>query len=188
MKTNANRAVRFIKVIMLTLITSIVPYTILAQEKYATNTVKYPISKLTTDIDLQHIKEEINNENIAQLSFSKIQRNKSGELIGIKTQFKDNNGYSQVNSQYRSDGISPFFLVINSNEKEKTYLSIENDVISTAYRQSHDLSDEYIEDEATSVEDMMKMIKEDMQKQQEMIEQLMKQSEQETTSKTSKKY
>lgn len=101
-----------------------------AQDKTAlkikNTSFEYKIDKNTKDGDLEQIKNEINDEKIAKLEFSNLQRNEQGELISITTKFEDKNGSFQQSSQYSSMGITPFSVIIHEKENGHKYLELAN--------------------------------------------------------------
>ncbi len=92
--------------------------------KVKNTTIEYQINKNTKDSELEQIKKEVNDEKIANLVFSGIQRNDKGEMIAINTQFKDERGSSQSKSEYNSMGINPFSVIIHHKDNGSKYLEI----------------------------------------------------------------
>ncbi|MDR0229269.1 MAG: hypothetical protein LBI72_09420 [Flavobacteriaceae bacterium] len=150
--------------------------------KVKNTTVQYQISKQTTDKDLEEIKKEINQEKVAVLEFSNIKRNDKGEIIAINTQFKDERGSSQSKSEYNSNGINPFNVAIHQNEQGYKYLQINNGT-STAMpygkQQNNNLNAmSNLSEDALFAPDFMELMQAmqaDMQRQQDMMEQMMQQ-------------
>lgn len=99
-----------------------------AQEKESLNikstTIEYHINKNTKDTELELIKKEVNDQKVANLTFSNIKRNDKGEIISLKTQFKDERGSSQQKSEFNSNGITDFTVKINENEAGYRYLEL----------------------------------------------------------------
>lgn len=112
-----------------------------AQEKESLNikstTIAYHITKNTKDTELEEIKKEVNNEKIANLSFSNIKRNEKGEIIQLNTKFIDQRGSSQQKSEFNSSGIADFTVKIHSDESGTKYLELGTNS-NTALHTSHD--------------------------------------------------
>lgn len=99
-----------------------------AQEKESlkikSTTIEYHINKNTKDTELELIKKEVNDQKVANLTFSNIKRNDKGEIISLKTQFKDERGSSQQKSEFNSNGITDFTVKIKENEPGDRYLEL----------------------------------------------------------------
>ncbi|AJH15013.1 hypothetical protein [Myroides profundi] len=169
--------------------------TINAQDKEGLNikstTIEYHISKNTKDSELDEIKKEVNNEKIANLTFSNIKRNAKGELISLKTSFKDGRGSSQQKSEYNSNGIADFTVKIHQNESGERYLELgnrSNSVLNIAKDPhagralySDELDKEYEEFFAQDFMQLMKGIQEDMKAQQDLFLNLLREHEEANT-------
>lgn len=169
--------------------------TINAQDKEGLNikstTIEYHISKNTKDSELDEIKKEVNNEKIANLTFSNIKRNAKGELISLKTSFKDQRGSSQQKSEYNSNGIADFTVKIHQNESGERYLELGNrtkPMLNTANDPhaeralySEQANDEFEEFFAQDFMQLMKGMQEDMKAQQEMFFNLLREHEEAKT-------
>ncbi|AJA70049.1 hypothetical protein MYRA21_2940 [Myroides sp. A21] len=169
--------------------------TINAQDKEGLNikstTVEYHINKNTKDSELDEIKKEVNNEKIANLTFSNIKRNKKGELISLKTSFKDQRGSSQQKSEYNSNGIADFTVKIHQNESGERYLelgnrtnpilNIANDPQAGRALYSEQANDEFEEFFAQDFMQLMKGMQEDMKAQQDMFINLLREHEEAKT-------
>ena len=92
------------------------------------------ITKNTTDAEIKEHCEQIKNLYNIDLTFFNIKRNSNGEIISIKSEFKDNNRSGSSN-QSGNTPIKPFKFYYDENKKEMGYnmdinpLS-ENDQIS----------------------------------------------------------
>lgn len=156
--------------------------------KIKNTTIEYQIDKNTQDIDLEQIKQEVNDEKIATLNFSNIKRNDKGEIIAISTQFKDERGSSQQKTEYNSMGINPFSVVIHERENGEKYLEISNSVKNNLAQNNpyanFTMQQSLFDDDDSSTEDffsqdfmqLMKTMQEDMQEQQETFIQMMQQA------------
>ncbi|MDM1443025.1 hypothetical protein HX045_05295 [Myroides odoratimimus] len=165
--------------------------TVNAQEKEGLNikstTIEYHINKNTKDSELDEIKKEVNNEKIANLSFSNIKRNEKGELISLKTSFRDERGSSQQKSEYNSNGIADFTVKIHQNEAGERYLelgnrsnsmlNIANDPQAGRALYSEQANDEFEEFFAQDFMQLMKGMQEDMKAQQDMFINLLREHE-----------
>lgn len=151
--------------------------------KVKNTTIEYQINKNTKDSELEQIKKEVNDEKIANLVFSGIKRNNKGEMIAIKTQFKDERGSSQSKSEYNSMGINPFSVIIHHKDNGEKFLEIGgiNPTSSfgsqAAFMQNPfgSMLQEH-ESESFFANDMMELMKsmqEDMRNQQESFMKLM---------------
>ncbi|WP_158210857.1 hypothetical protein [Myroides phaeus] len=148
--------------------------------KVKNTTIEYQINKNTKDSELEQIKKEVNDEKIANLVFSGVKRNNKGEMIAIKTQFKDERGSSQSKSEYNSMGINPFSVVIHHKDNGEKYLEIGgiNPTASSAAFAQNPFGSMLQEQESESffANDMMELMKsmqEDMRNQQESFMKLM---------------
>ena len=169
--------------------------TVNAQEKEGLNikstTIEYHINKNTKDSELDEIKKEVNNEKIANLSFSNIKRNEKGELISLKTSFRDERGSSQQKSEYNSNGIADFTVKIHQNEAGERYLelgnrtnpllNIANDPQAGRALYSEQANDEFEEFFAQDFMQLMKGMQEDMKAQQDMFINLLREHEEALT-------
>lgn len=154
-------------------------------------TFSYEISKETTAADLEAIEKEINAEKVANLRFSNVKRNANNEIIKITTAFNDEKGSSQKKSEYNSQGIRPFSVIIHEKANGAKYLEITSDVQQFATRISEDvpmISDFLQQDFNTPFEDslgvpqdplldLIQSMQADMKQQQEMLQQLLKEKE-----------
>ncbi|MEK6450486.1 MULTISPECIES: hypothetical protein [unclassified Myroides] len=151
--------------------------------KVKNTTIEYQINKNTKDSELEQIKKEVNDEKIANLVFSGVKRNNKGEMIAIKTQFKDERGSSQSKSEYNSMGINPFSVVIHHKDNGEKYLEIgginpTSSFGSQAAFMQNPFGSMLQEQESESffANDMMELMKsmqEDMRNQQESFMKLM---------------
>lgn len=168
-----------------------------AQEKESlkikSTTVEYLINKDTKDNELEEIKKEVNNEKIANLTFSNIKRNDKGQIIAISTRFKDERGSSQQKSEYNSNGISDFTVKIHQSETGQRYLelgnksnqtlNIANDPQAGRALYSQELNEEYEDFFAQDFMQLMKGMQEDMKVQQEAFLKMLNEHEQEAAKK-----
>lgn len=97
-----------------------------AQQIDPDKTVKYNITKNTSDPELGDIAKNVNNENIGKLTFSKTKRNKQGELINLDMVFHDKDGGSLHKNQYNSEGIAAVDILLYENLEGERSLEIEN--------------------------------------------------------------
>ena len=75
------------------------------------------VNKNSTDEELERDSNEINEKDGINLKFSKIKRNKKGEIIGIKSTFKSEYGESGTYSVSGDKPISAFSFYINSDSE-----------------------------------------------------------------------
>jgi TonB-dependent SusC/RagA subfamily outer membrane receptor len=75
------------------------------------------VNKNSTDEELERDSYELNEKDGINLKFSKIKRNKKGEIIGIKSTFKSEYGESGTYSVSGDKPISAFSFYINSDSE-----------------------------------------------------------------------
>ncbi|WP_413513140.1 hypothetical protein [Myroides odoratus] len=174
------------------------PVATLAQEKeqvtIKNKTLAYEITKETTASDLELIQKEINAEKIATLRFSDIKRNAQNEIIGITTQFKDEQGSSQQKSEYNSQGIRPFSIKIHENTEGYKYLEIANTPQQVFFSNSESIPSisNFLQDKKNSRTDykkddlmeMMRSMQESMQQQQDLILKIFEEAEKQQAEKS----
>lgn len=162
-----------------------------AQEKESlkikSTTVEYLINKDTKDNELDEIKKEVNNEKIANLTFSNIKRNDKGQIIAISTGFKDERGSSQQKSEYNSNGINDFTVKIHQNEAGQRYLELgtksyqmlntANDPQAGRGLYSQQINEEYEDFFSQDFMQLLKGMQEDMKAQQEAFKKLLEEQE-----------
>ncbi|MGG5578607.1 hypothetical protein ACPDHL_14875 [Myroides sp. C15-4] len=153
-------------------------------------TFSYEISKESTAADLKAIEKEINAEKVANLRFSNIKRNSNNEIIQITTQFNDEKGSSQKKSEYNSQGINPFSVIIHEKENGAKYLEIHSDLYQYATNIEEELpfmrdflqqnfdtpvgdSLEFAQD---PLQDLIQSLQTDIKQQQELLQKLMQES------------
>lgn len=167
---------------------------VFAQEKeqvtIKNKTFSYEISKETTAADLEAIEKEINAEKVANLRFSDIKRNSNNEIIQITTQFNDEKGSSQKKSEYNSQGIRPFSVVIHEKANGFKYLEITSDLqqLTTGTMADSPFIPDFLqqhfntpfEDTLENTQDplieLMQSLQADMKQQQEMLQKLLKEN------------
>lgn len=97
-----------------------------AQQIDPNKTIKYSITKNTSDPELGDIAKNVNNENIGKLTFSKTKRNKQGELINLDMMFHDQEGESLHKNQSNSEGINSVNIFLYESLEGERYIEIEN--------------------------------------------------------------
>ena len=151
-------------------------------------TLSYEISKETTAADLEAIAKEINAEKVANLRFSNVKRNNKNEIIKITTEFNNDKGSSQKKSEYNSEGIRPFSVVIHEKADGSKYLEITSDLQQYAspfaadipeflQPNFNDTADDSFDITPDPLLDMIQSMQASMKQQQEMLEKLMKENE-----------
>ncbi|MCC9043932.1 hypothetical protein LNQ81_14730 [Myroides sp. M-43] len=191
-----------VQTLSICLVLILVTTSAIAQEKESlkikSTTIEYHINKNTKDNELDEIKKEVNDQKVANLSFSNIKRNDKGEIISLKTQFKDERGSSQQKSEYNSNGISDFTVKIQENEagyrylelgspsnQNRSYLNTANDPQSGRGLYSEQSDKELEEFFAQDFMQLMQSMQQDMKTQQEAFIKLME-AHQKTTTKEKK--
>lgn len=183
-----------IQILSICLILILITNSAIAQEKEKlkteNTTVEYHINKETKDTDLEFIKKGVNDQKVANLTFSNIKRNDRGEIISLNTQFKDERGSFQQKAEYNSNGISGFIIIIHENETGYRYLELRsvsnqnNQYLNTANDPQaarglySEQSDKELEDFfAQDFMQLMQNMQQDMKAQQEAFMKIMSEHE-----------
>lgn len=127
MKTTPKRIITDLTKNILALLILIFSFsTAKAQQVDPDKTIKYNITKNTSDLELGDIAKNVNKENIGKLTFSKTKRNKQGELTNLDMVFHDKDGGSLHKNQYNSEGIAAVDILLYENFEGERSLEIEN--------------------------------------------------------------
>ena len=93
----------------------------------ATNAIEIAIDKNSTDAELDQKSADVKENHLIDLKFSKIKRNKKGEITALKSTYKTNNGKSGNYAIAKDEPIDPILFSIVTNE--------EGDITSIGYGQ-----------------------------------------------------
>ncbi len=86
------------------------PITVITQKG-----IEVVVDKNSSDADLKSEAKRVKKEHGVNLKFSKVKRNKSGEIIAIKAEFKDQNGKKGVTQVSSDEPIKPIRFFKNGN-------------------------------------------------------------------------
>lgn len=76
------------------------------------NSFEMTITKDLTDKELKTIEDKFKNDNGIKFRFSKVRRNKTGEITRIKVSFKDKKGFKKDYFQDNSEAIKPVNFIL----------------------------------------------------------------------------